>query len=1132
MGLLNQDYYNNVINDSNQPEVPIVQPTQPITPAQTPTPTPNDKFPDITPQQQTERFGGTVGSQEYYQNKTNQSLIRRLPSEIGGALGIELPPEEQWDKMSRNEQAMTVTGASLKAVAHLAFSLPKVIANIPIGIGETGYQGWNKITKGTPLVEKEPFVNKITGEVPSYFKTYQDARDKGMGPLSSSLLVFGRASGDFLIGRDAGIALKNSFAPRSIPLKEGEVIRDTSPIDKILTKEQEKIKAKQGVDHPSEYYPLTKTDAKKFGGPFANSGNTFFKFTPAVADGSKIELSIVKVDSALKETFNKIGEKIGIKDKSTNGKFGSENKVYSQIIDVGKKDEVAIEFSNPTIPSKPLKGFEDKLVTTEQISNIDAISKYNKIDPGIESGVIKALTGKDVIGDLSQAEYVNIARTLSKLKKAEQFAPETLGFGNWTKNYLSPTRYWTRDVQQATGLPVHDIHMQIETGTRLAKVSEKTQLGNLYSNSVIEKYAGSKYAGERALVKEYIEGNKSAILDNPSLSTQVKNDLIESAGIFDSFLKTIAEDIGMESKTFIENYAPHIQERGGVFQLYKETGNIPSGSEAFFQQKRTGGLYSQIGDMWALADIYTRSAYKAKYLAPALDSANAIKNSLPLGVRERFSSYVQEKLGYGGELEKVLDSTALTLNKKLGLNLPADTARQMTNQALNTMYSSAMSQPATWLRNSFQYPTLGYAYWGSEFMGEAMSKAYSKAGMNEFLKSGFSVDLGVPFGEEISKATITSKVGGYYRDFTQGILKPQGWVENRNRAPMYFQTKMIFEDTINKVNSGKLTWVQAEKKLGLDTLNQLDANLIRQDLVKGNLTSARDKLIQEAIDDTQFPYRRGESWRLGYGMSGKLSTPFMQWPNEYIHTIGKWAGTGQWDKIARWYASSSLIVRTFSQNYNTDFSKSLTFGPLKSLNYSPPPAEVILNGVGLIYNHIAGNEQAYEKNGEALLKTLKLAIPGGVEGSNLKKAYEAYKNGPVGPNGTYAYPDASGRPNYYSFKDLFWNSLGMPTIQKTENQNLQREMTTDKFKYSQAKKEVLNLYQDGMSSISAGESSGQKYIDQANKMIEEYAQKGIDLSPSDDDFNKFYIPATEQTWNSLPAALKAKFAPRVFSLPK
>jgi hypothetical protein len=306
--------------------------------------------------------------------------------------------------------------------------------------------------------------------------------------------------------------------------------------------------------------------------------------------------------------------------------------------------------------------------------------------------------------------------------------------------------------------------------------------------------------------------------------------------------------------------------------------------------------------------------------------------------------------------------------------------------------------------------------------------------------------------------------------------------------------------------------------------------MIRQDLVKGNLKGAMDKLIQNSIDDTQFPYRRGESWRLGYGMTGKLMTPFMQWPVEYIHTLGKWAGTGQWDKLARWYASTSLITRTFSQEYNTDFSKSLGVNPMLNINMSPPPVTVITNGLGLIYNAISDNEQAYEKNAETLFKTLTLAIPGGVEGSNLLKFYKAYKNGPVGPDGTYAMPDGSGRPNYYSFKDLFWNALGMPTLQKTENQNLQKEMSADKFDYSQAKKEVLNLYQDGMSSINAGQD-GQKYLDRANELITEYAEKGIDLSPSDTDFNKFYIPATEQTWNSLNQSLKAKFAPRVFSSP-
>lgn len=1143
MGNLSREFYDELLKESSAPTTT----PNPISPVQTtPAPAPSttvDKFPDITPDQQTARFGGPVGSPEYEKFQANKSIIKRLPGEIFSAVGGELPPQEEWDKMSRNEQAMTTTGAGLKAVVHAVFALPKVIASIPVGIAKTLGEGWNKTggkITGKMLVEQDNIATRTSlfKDTPSYFGSYEDARAKGIGPLAAGVMVFGRASGDFLIGKEVRVALKNSFAPRSISLKEGEILADTKPVEQILTKEQNKLSVKRGEGNPSEYHPLTSTDAKKFGGPLANSGNTFFKFTPATADGSAVEISIVKLNNAIGNFVDKI-----TKQKTTEGKFGNETKLYSQVVPIknpgaesmaGFTPESPTGFSQvkPTVPSAPLKGFEKKPVTAENISNLDAIGKLNQLDPELQSGVVKALTGKDIVGDLTQAEYVNVAQTLSRLGKVNEFAPEALGFGTNLKSYFSPTRYWTRDVQQATGIPVHDVHMQIETGARIAKISERTQLGTLYSDPIIEKYAGSQHSQFRPLVKEYMEGNKAAITDNPVLSPELKSDLIHSAEVFDKYLKTVAEDVGMETKAFIDNYAPHVQERGGVFQLYKESGNVPGGSEAFFREKRSGGLYIQISDPWALADIYTRSAYKAKYMAPALDAANAVNKSLPAGVKERFSSYVQEKLGYGGKLEKVMDSVAGSLNKKLGLNLPADTARVFTQEALSTMYSSAMSQPGTWLRNSFQYPTMGYAYWGSKFMGDAMKKSYSKAGMEEFLKSGFSVDLGVPFGEEIVQNTLAGKTRAKYDSVTQGILKPNAWVENRNRAPMYFQTKMIFDDTVAKVNSGKMTWAQAEKELGLDTLNQIDANLIRQDLIKGDLKSASDKLIQNAIDDTQFPYRRGESWRLGYGMAGKLGTPFMQWPVEYVHTLGKWVGTGQWDKLGRWWASTSLIARTFSQEYNTDFSKSLGFSPLQNINLTPPPLTVIQNGLGLIYNSISDNEQAYEKNGDQLFKTLKLAIPGGVEGSNILKFYKSYQDGPIGPDGTYVTKDSSGRPTYYNFRDLFWNAMGMPTLQKVENQNLMSEMSQDKFDVSQNKKEVVNLYQDGMSLISEGrQEQGQKYLDKANELINEFAEKGIDLSPSDTDFNKFYIPATEQTYNSLPESLKSKYAPRVFSSP-
>lgn len=763
-----------------------------------------------------------------------------------------------------------------------------------------------------------------------------------------------------------------------------------------------------------------------------------------------------------------------------------------------------------SISPKPLKGFEKKSITNEQLANLDLISTTNGVAPGLRDAVVRTLTGKQVIGELTQADYVNVAQTLARLSNSEKFSSTFAS--PFFSRYISPTRHWTRSIEEKTGIPIYsDGYIPMETAQRLAKVSEQTQLGKLWEDPIIKKYAKPGFAEERRLVRAYREGNTVAVTDNAALDAATKTELISAAKIFDDYYNKIGPDVGVPVDIFLDQYSPNIFDIGGKFQLYKSTSDMPKQAGFFAKEKRQGSLAILVDDEWALAVIYTRAGYKAKYSDPVLKRINDFYDKMPPEVQSSFKSYVQEKLGYAGEVERALDSISVKLNNKLGLNLPPDIGRRFTNQAMNTMYSSAMSQPATWLRNSFQYPMMGYAYLGPKFAGSAIKKALSKEGMEEFMKSGFNVDLGVPFGEELAQEVNTAgRISNAYKNVTQGVLKPNSIVEAQNRSIVYHQSKMIFEDAISKYNSGKIRWEQVEKELDFNGLRATDRNLIRQDLVSGNMKGAFEKYVQNVIDDTQFPYRRGAEMRLSYGAAGHLGTAFMQWPNEYLHTLSGWAKTGQFDKLIRWWGVTSLITRTFKEEFGWDFSKSFFLGPLGSL--SPAPLfKVASEGLTALSNWMNDNEEALEVNKDNLAKQLKLTYPAGVEAGNIQNFFKSYNAGPIGPGGTYPVYDLGGRLKYYgSFKDIFWQAMGMPTIEKTQVNELQKEMINAKFNYTQAKSKVLEYYQ-------------QEKYDQANDLIQQY---GIKLSPA--DFDKYYIPLTQRTYDSLPATLKAQFAPKVY----
>lgn len=1090
--------------------------------------------PPITPEVQTERYGGPVGSQEYYKGK--ESTISQLPRALGESFGIHLPPPEEFDKMSRVEQIGKVGGASVAALTNFVLALPKEAAKAPFRVAYSTYRGWQSPFTGKPAAETESPEVPLLGSIPSYYRNYEDAKASGMGPLAAGLQTGSMALGDVTIAASVAETFTSAFKPRNA-LKPGEIVQNTTPIQSVIQDTEGILKTKRGENSSSEYYSIPKTQAAKYNG---NSGNTFVKLTPASPDGSLVEMSIIQTK---KGPVDRINTFFGINKNVTEGKFGPEQKIYSQVVeakpgvnappDLVVAPEAGAQIA--PIPPAPLKGQANKPILPEQITNLSTIGKVNGLERDLQMGMIDALTGKKSVSELTQEEYVNVAQTMARLNGATQFAPEATGFGTALQSYVSPTRYWTRSVEEKTGLPVHQAHNRIETAARLSKVSEQAQLGELMSDPIIKKYANSKFAEERRLVRAYREGNTSAITDNSTLTPEVKSELIQAAGIFDKYYAKVGPDVGVPVDVFIENYSPHVADIGGKFQLYKEEGLIPGQSTFFAKEKRAGSLSTLIDDEWALAEIYTRGGYKAKYYDPIFKDINSWSDKMPPEIKNRFSSYVQEKLGYAGDFEKVLDSVATTFNKKYGWNLPPDTARVMTNQAMNTMYSSAMSQPVTWVRNAFQYPTMGYAYWGPKFMGDAMKIANSKAGMEEFLKSGFSVDLGVPFGEELAKdLSGTGRLSNAYREGTQAVLKPNSVVENRNRASMYFQTKYIFEDAVSRYNSGKITWPQVESELGLPKMNKIDANEIRQALVSGDMKTAFESLARTSIDDTQFPYRRGESMRVSYGMAGHIGTAFMQWPVEYTHTLGKWLATGQTDKMIRLMGSTSVILRTFKDQYGIDFSKSFGINAIKSLT-SPlleggsPAVKFVNESSQALYSWVDQNDEELQKHQDELMRQARLAIPAGLEGVNALNAYKAWKEGPDS-EGLYAIRNSNGTLNYMApFKDVFWQSMGFPPVQKVENLDLQKSMSGDKFDYTRAKRKVIELYQDGLNLEEAqGPGAGKKYLDEATQLIEEYANKGLDLSPNQRDFDKYYIPATQRTYQALPEGLKAKFSPQVF----
>ena len=563
-------------------------------------------------------------------------------------------------------------------------------------------------------------------------------------------------------------------------------------------------------------------------------------------------------------------------------------------------------------------------------------------------------------------------------------------------------------------------------------------------------------------------------------------------------------------------YQPHISDLGGIFQLYKKGSELGIG-EFFAKQKRVGSLSTQVDDARALASIYVRAGAKRVFYKPVVERIKGFIDGMPAALQDSTKSYIFEKLGYAGEMERALDNLALDLNRKMGWNLPPDIARQITNQALNTVYSGALGlNPASAFRNLLQYPFVGYPRLGPKFMAEAMQKAFTKEGIGRVRDAGFLVDLGVPYGEELAKsANVTGRVSNAYRATTQATLIPYERADVLNRTATWWQTRFQWEDALARYNRGEITWKQLEGKSYLDfgALHPVDAKIIRQRLINGDLEGGFNQYVRDVLDDTQFPYRRGASGRVTYGLAGKLGTTFLQWPLEFSHTLATWVGRRQWDKLMRFYAVSSVLRRGLQQQFGFDFQNDLYLGPINpSLSPAARSAYELVGAMDALWQ---GNDQALDDHKDALYRQLSLGVPAGLEGKRVLSFRKSYEAGAIGPGGTYPVYSSTGRLLYYaSFRDIFWQMLGFPTNEKVRQAQLREDLRRAKFNTTLAKENVLKLWQR------------EKY-DEATKIIEQF-NLTFSGETLENELRKHYIPVTEQLYQNLPMGVKPYFTDRVF----
>lgn len=1087
------EYYQKLLNASTTPAAPAPQPA-----AQDPSiqqPAPASPGIDLSTYPDAPFVKGGPGIPYYLQN----------------ALGFGLPSQAEYSKLGIGGKTKEFVKGFGRAATHMIASIPAELVRAAVSIPVTGYQGVKGLVqgamgKGDPsklAVEQKPLNIPGVGEVPSWFKTYDDATKSGMGPLMAGVFTGGKAIGDITVVGGLGEALAGATAPRG-KLVPGQQVVNTEPITQAILEDSNRTVYARKLDSANEYYNVTDTFAKQNGG---NKGTIKIKVSPT-ADG-QAEVSIVRIGKNLKDgapsDFNGLSE-VKITSETAPITKPAETTVIQP---EGKafSTESDIQTSSLSVPSKPIKGTEHFPITKDQISNLETISKANKLEPGVQKAVVNAITGKSNLGELTNAEYVQSAQALALLDKAEQFSP-TFGLVNRVADAFSPRSSFFRSIEEKTGYRMaSDLEIPIENGQRYMKVFSDSQ------DAVIEQHYGKYWKDPEAgvLVREYLQGNKGAITENATLTPQVKSDLIAIADQRAAWYDSLGEVLGVPKEKYLANYAPHVQNLGGTFQLYSEGATVPDSASFFAKHKRTGSRLPLIEDERALGQIYAHAGARTKFMGPAIERAAEFTKGLPENLQGTAKAYVLEKMGYEGQVEEMLNNTATHLNQKFGWNLPPDTARQVAQLAMDTTYAMTMGlNPGTYMRNLLSNPVFTFVENGGRYFPEAVAKALTKEGMAEIRAKGFLIESNDPYGSAIANEnTQFGNAANKYRKMTAWTMKGQEVTDSFGRGVTYHQTKMIFDDAISRFNEGKIRWNQLEKELNFDGMSVVDRNEIRQQIVKGNLDGARDHMIRMKIDQTQFPYRRGTMGRAMNGIPGKVGFQFSTWTDNYVHMIGRYVKYKQYDKLMRFIGANVMVYRIMKDQFGLNYGGSLGLAP------TVPSASPAVKTASSIYELLQATKDnsAEDINGnwQEIGKQFKaLGFPG-VEAGRAQQFLRSYNAGPIGPDGQFpVYDSQSKLIRYAPFNEIFWESLGFPTEGRVSEANLYQDQKNADFKSSQAYSEATRLWREG------------KYEESAKIQ----AENGFQLS--DSVLNAQYTPRNERIFNQLPAELKGQFAPKVF----
>jgi hypothetical protein len=489
--------------------------------------------------------------------------------------------------------------------------------------------------------------------------------------------------------------------------------------------------------------------------------------------------------------------------------------------------------------------------------------------------------------------------------------------------------------------------------------------------------------------------------------------LLKTDGVFALEGKELEKAVGEVGKrlsygkefgfpAYLSYYFPRMRQAGAAMETNWSL--ALAGEAGFMRTRKLPVPQDVITDLSKMIELRTTQMAKQLYFYDDVGKVVEYAKTLPQSWKLHTESVISRAVGR----PSVLDEFVANVLQKTPLagNWDAYRAMRAARVITGMQYSGLLGfRPFAMFRNLTQpYLTVGTDLGGGIFDHVAVAKGTALAATKEHRKYIQSIGAITEY--------MPDQVVGHMLPGAKGILPSSDSVRDA------FMSMFQMSDRWNRYVSGGAAvakWDGAMSRAGgnmakflrkvkLDARQPWVRDQIENLLHLGKTEEAKAAFVKDVISDTQFLYGTLEApMALGRGGAPRMITSFNSWWMNYGHLIHKWVRTGDAStKVSRMVSfvlSGALVEQGIEWWAGRDRAVATTFlGPFPLGGFGTPPAlepvRKMLAAAGQMRearpDDMEGMERAYEEMVGAMKSSFETFVPGGLQASQLYKAYQEY----------------------------------------------------------------------------------------------------------------------------------------------